>query len=175
VDFVAIMRKISAALGSVIFFLVAPCVVAGLGPWLVTNWHIHGAGPGWTAVHVAGGLLLAAGAAVLLQSFARFVTEGLGTPAPIAPTATLVVGGLYRYVRNPMYVAIDACLIGQTLLFGHQAMLWYTAAISLGQAAFVRFYEEPGLARRYGAEYDRYREHVPAWLPRLRPWTHSIQ
>ena len=131
---------------------------------------IHGAGAGWEALHVVGGLLLAVGATVLLHSFARFLTEGLGTPAPIAPTQTLVVGGLYRYVRNPMYVAIGISLIGQNLLFGQLAMLWYTAAIALGQAAFVRVYEQPALAQRYGTEYERYRERVPAWLPRLRPW-----
>lgn len=123
------MDKACAALGSAVFFILVPCVVAGLGPYLVTGWHIHGAGAGWEALHVVGGLLLAVGATVLLRSFARLITEGLGTPAPIAPTQTLVVGGLYRYVRNPMYVAIDISLIGQSLLFGRLAMLWYTAAI----------------------------------------------
>jgi protein-S-isoprenylcysteine O-methyltransferase Ste14 len=164
------VHKASAVLGSAVFFALAPCAVAGLGPYLITGWRIHGAGTSWAVLHVGGGLLLAVGATVLLHSVARFVTEGLGTPAPIAPTQTLVVGGLYRYIRNPMYVAIDVSLIGQSLLFGRLAMLWYTTAIALGQAAFVRLYEQPALAQRYGTEYERYRAHVPAWLPRLRPW-----
>ena len=164
------MRKVSAALGSVVFFLVAPCVVVGLVPWLLTHWTVHGAGAGWAATRVAGGILLAGALVVLLHSFARFVTEGLGTPAPVAPTEHLVVGGLYRHVRNPMYVAVDTAIIGQALFLGQLSLLWYALFVSLGQAAFVHSYEEPGLQARYGDEYTAYRRAVPAWLPRLRPW-----
>jgi protein-S-isoprenylcysteine O-methyltransferase Ste14 len=81
-----------------------------------------------------------------------------------------VVGGLYRHVRNPMYVAVTAAIAGQALLLGRPALLIYAALFWTIVAAFVRVYEEPVLAARYGEEYDAYRRAVPAWRPRLRPW-----
>src|SRR3954470_15667253 len=100
------MRR--AAAGTALFLVVAPGVVAGLVPWLLTGWD---ASDPWPPLQVMGGLLIAAGVGVLLHAFARFVTEGLGTPAPVAPTEQLVVGGLYRYVRNPMYLAVGATIV----------------------------------------------------------------
>ena len=96
--------------------------------------------------------------------------EGLGTPVPVAAPERLVVGGVYRNVRNPMYVAILAVIVGQALLLGQLGLLLYAAGIWLITAAFVRFYEEPALRRRFGADYEAYRRAVPAWWPRLRPW-----
>jgi protein-S-isoprenylcysteine O-methyltransferase Ste14 len=119
---------------------------------------------------VLGGLLIAAGLVVVLEAFARFAVEGLGTPAPVAPTERLVVGGAYRYVRNPMYLAVGALIAGQALLLGQAGLLIYLAAFAATVAAFVHGYEEPVLARRYGAQYEAYRRAVPAWRPRLRPW-----
>ena len=121
-------------------------------------------------VRVVGAALILAGATFLLHAFVRFVVEGLGTPAPVAPTANLVVGGIYRYVRNPMYLAIVAAILGQALLLGQVSLLWYGLGIGLLQAAFVHWHEEPVLRRRFGAEYDAYRRAVPAWWPLLRPW-----
>ena len=164
------MRRTRAAIGSVIFFFAAPGVVAGLGPWLISDWELREPFAYYWPFRVLGALALVAAVAFLLQSFVRFVVEGIGTPAPVAPTEHLVVGGPYRYVRNPMYVAVVVAILGQALLFGQAALLWYGIAIALVQAAFVRFYEEPGLRRRYGAEYDTYRAAVSAWWPRLRPW-----
>ena len=85
-----------ALLGSFVFLLVAPGVVAGVVPWLLTGWEVRDPLPGWIVLRVVGVLLIAAGAAVLLEAFLRFALQGLGTPAPIAPTDHLVVGGLYR-------------------------------------------------------------------------------
>jgi protein-S-isoprenylcysteine O-methyltransferase Ste14 len=99
--------------------------------------------------------------------------EGFGTPAPVAAPERLVVGGVYRYVRNPMYVAVLAAIFGQALLLGQLGLLLYAAAVWLITAAFVRFYEEPTLTRRFGADYEAYRRAVPAWWPRLRPWKPS--
>lgn len=121
-------------------------------------------------MRVIGALLLLAGAAFLIPAFVRFVVEGLGTPAPVAPTRHLVVGGLYRHVRNPMYLAIAVTIVGQALLLGQPALLAYGAGIGLLQAAFVRFHEEPVLRRRFGTEYDTDREAVPPWWPRVRAW-----
>jgi protein-S-isoprenylcysteine O-methyltransferase Ste14 len=155
---------VKAAAGSLLFLVVVPGVVAGLVPWLLTGWDAAGDVP--VPVVVAGVALTAAGAAALLHAFARFVLEGLGTPAPVAPTERLVVGGLYRYVRNPMYLAVAAVIVGQALILGRPILLLYAVVFGAVVWSFVRVYEEPTLARRYGAEYDAYRGAVPAWVPR---------
>jgi len=162
------MTRARAAAGSLVFLALAPGVVAGLVPWLLTDW--DSTGPP-LALQLAGGALIAAGAAVLLSAFARFVIEGVGTPAPPAPTEHLVVGGLYRHVRNPMYVAVAATIAGQAALLGRPVLLLYALAFVAVVTAFVHGYEEPVLSERFGAEYDAYRRNVPAWWPRLRPWT----
>jgi protein-S-isoprenylcysteine O-methyltransferase Ste14 len=165
------MRRPAAALATGAFFLVAPCVVAGLVPWLISGWHLPAAASAWVLVRVvAGAIFVLAAVLVLVRNFARFVTEGRGTPAPIAPPEQLVVGGDYRYVRNPMYVAIVAAVLGQAVIFGSGALLVYAVAVWAVMATFVRGYEEPTLLRRFGASYERYRDNVRAWLPRLHPW-----
>jgi protein-S-isoprenylcysteine O-methyltransferase Ste14 len=117
---------------------------------------------------IAGAVLLAGGVAVLLHAFARFVVDGLGTPAPVAPPRHLVVSGLYRYVRNPMYLAVEAIIIGQATILGQAGLLLYAVAVGAAVALFVRLYEEPALARQFGAEYEAYRRAVPPWWPRRR-------
>jgi len=159
------VRRPSAAAGSALFFALAPGIVAGVVPWLVTGWEVDESW--WAPVRVLGAALLVAGAIMLVTAFARFVIEGLGTPAPVAPTEELVVGGPYRYVRNVMYVAVTAAIVGQALLLGSVALLAYAAVAWAAMAAFARWYEEPVLASRYGARYEEYRRAVPAWLPRL--------
>lgn len=166
------VRRVRATTGSILFFLVAPGLVVGLGPWLLTRWELNlnaTLGP----VRVVGAVLLLAAIAFLVHAFLRFVVEGLGTPAPVAPTRHLVVGGVYRYLRNPMYVAVVAAILGQAMVLGRPILLAYAALIAAAQAAFVHFHEEPQLRRRYGAEYDAYRQAVPGWWPRLRPWTET--
>ena len=164
------MRTSAAAAGSSVFFAAAPGVVAGLVPWVLTGWEA-GDAPGWAGpVRAAGAVLLVACAAVLVHAFVRFVREGRGTPAPIAPTERLVVGGLYRHVRNPMYVAVVGAIIGQGLLLARPVLFAYAAVAGAGMAAFARWHEEPVLAARYGADYATYRRAVPGWVPRLRPW-----
>jgi protein-S-isoprenylcysteine O-methyltransferase Ste14 len=159
------VRKALAAIGSALFFLLAPGATAGLVPWWLTGWEVN---EYWVPARVAGALLLAAGTIVLVSAFARFVVEGVGTPAPIAPTEQLVVGGLYRYVRNPMYVAVAATIVGQALLLGQPILLAWAAVFLAVTATFVRVYEEPALRDRYGAQYDAYREAVPGWWPKVR-------
>ncbi len=167
------MRRQVAAVGSAVFFLVGPGIVVGLIPWLLTGWQVREPAPYWAPMRVLGVILLVAGLIVLVQAFVRFVVEGFGTPVPVAAPDRLVVGGLYRYVRNPMYVAILAAIVGQALLLGRLGLLLYAAAVWTISAAFVRWYEEPTLTRRFGAEYEAYRRAVPAWWPRLRPWKPS--
>lgn len=162
------MRPASAILGSAVFFLVAPGIVAGAVPWLIIGGYHQGLAP--AVVAAPGALLVLAGLAFLLHAFGRFALEGGGTPAPIAPTERLVVGGVYRFVRNPMYLAVLAIIVGQALLFGHWPLLVYGGVVAALTATFVRIYEEPTLESRYGAEYGAYRRAVPGWLPRLTPW-----
>ena len=164
------MSKITAVLGSALFFVVAPVMVAGVIPWLITHWQFRPPFLAVEATRLAGVAFIIAGVPGLLDSFARFALEGLGTPAPIAPTRNLVVSGLYRYVRNPMYVAIVAVILGQAVLFADWRLFGYGALIWLAFQIFVLAYEEPTLRRSYGAEYERYRANVPRWLPRLTPW-----
>jgi len=164
------MRKVGAALGSLVFFALAPGVVAGLVPWWLTGWRAADLPAWWLPLRVAGAVLLLAGAGVLIAAFARFVVEGLGTPAPVAPTQELVVGGLYRYVRNPMYLAVLAAILGQALLLGRPVLVAYAAVMAAAFAAFVHWYEEPTLADQFGERYLAYRRAVPGWWPRRHPW-----
>jgi protein-S-isoprenylcysteine O-methyltransferase Ste14 len=160
------MRTKAAVAGSAGFLLIAPGVVAGVGPWWLTRWQPGVVLP--VPVRVVGGLLTAAGSAALVGSFAQFAVEGRGTPAPQAPTGQLVVGGLYRYVRNPMYLAVLAVITGQAVVLGRPVLLGYAAAVGGVFTAFVYGYEQPTLAWRYGAQYEAYRRAVPGWWPRRR-------
>jgi protein-S-isoprenylcysteine O-methyltransferase Ste14 len=169
------MRRTPAAVGTTIFFALAPGTVAGLLPWWITRWemgNLLATAPSWArgSLSLVGAALVLAGTAVLVGAFVRFVVEGLGTPAPIAPTEHLVVGGLYGHVRNPMYVAVFAIIGGQALLLGRPVLLLYAAVVAVPVVAFVRWYEEPALRRAFGPDYERYRAAVPGWWPRLRAY-----
>src|SRR5918994_1165369 len=132
------MRRPTAALGSAVFFLLAPGVVVGLIPWWLTEgWQLREPLPYWMPMRVLGGVLLAAGVIALVGAFVRFVVEGLGTPAPGAAPERLVVGGVYRFVRNPMYVAVLAGIVGQGLVFGRLVFLLFAAGGRGGGAGVV--------------------------------------
>ena len=164
------VRQAIAVLGSALFFAVAPSVLAGLIPWSITHWEFRPPFFDLQATRGVGMLLIAAGLPGLIDSFARFALQGLGTPAPIAPPQNLVVTGLYRYVRNPMYVAVVAVTLGQGILFGDWRLLIYGGLMWLAFHAFVLANEEPVLAESFGAQYEDFRANVPRWIPRLSPW-----
>ncbi len=134
-------------------------------PWWIARWRSGTPPPGPTT-RVAGAVLVATGSAVLVDAFRRFVVEGHGTPAPVAPPDTLVVLGPNRWVRNPMYIAVVAVITGQALVLGRPVLLADAAITWALTATFVRAYEEPHLRRRFGATYERYCAAVPAWIPR---------
>jgi protein-S-isoprenylcysteine O-methyltransferase Ste14 len=162
------MKRTSAALGSFVFLLVMPGTVAGLVPSLITGWRRPG--DPVPSVDALGWILVLAGAAVLLHAFVEFAWHGRGTPSPSAPTERLVVRGAYRHVRNPMYVAVLALVLGQALLFTSWGLSAYLVVLGLTVHAFVRTYEEPTLREAYGSTYEDFCENVPRWRPRLTPW-----
>ncbi|MAE97051.1 MAG: RemK protein [Deltaproteobacteria bacterium] len=135
----------------------------GSGPWAV-------AGPAeprfWLAL-----LCFGAGLSLMVWTIGRFAGEGDGTLAPWDPTEKLVVSGVYRHVRNPMITGVITNLVGEALLFGSASLASWAAIFALGNAIYIPLSEEPGLEKRFGEDYRRYRANVPRWLPRLRPWS----
>jgi protein-S-isoprenylcysteine O-methyltransferase Ste14 len=162
------MTRRGAAVGSFLFVVGMPGVVAGLIPYWITGGWVGSGAP--FALQVGGAAMLAIGLGVLAHTVIRFVVEGLGTPFPAAPTKNLVVGGLYRYVRNPMYLAVIAIILGQSAMLGSLSLLVYAVIVWIIVASFVQFYEEPTLSREYGEQYATYRRAVGAWWPRATPW-----
>jgi protein-S-isoprenylcysteine O-methyltransferase Ste14 len=161
--------RVRAWVGTLLFLGVTPGVVAGLIPGWITGWRIPWT-DGWASpVAIVGAVAILGGITVLLAAFVLFARAD-GTPAPVAPTAHLVVVGPYRYVRNPMYLAVLTIILGQALLFGSWGALIYAAVVLLAVALFVRGYEEPTLELEYGSEYREYRRNVRGWIPRVRPW-----
>lgn len=167
-DYAPIVQRAAAIIGSAIFLVIAPGTLAVYVPWYLTHWHF--APPLFPIARVLGAALIVAGLPILLDSFARFALQGLGTPAPVMPPKRLVVTGFYRYVRNPMYVAVTALIAGQGLLFGSVTVLEYGAIVWAGFFLFVVAYEEPALGEQFADEYKRYRANVRRWLPRITPW-----
>ena len=153
-------------LRNLVFVILVPGVVGGVVPLLITRYEYAGAHPqGAFAIAVAW-VFIAVGSAVLLYGVWRFAADGRGTPAPTAPTERLVVGGPYRYVRNPMYLAVGAVIAGQALLLASLALLVYLAVFAVAVVLFVKLYEEPTLRATFGAEYEAYCAEVPAWWPK---------
>jgi protein-S-isoprenylcysteine O-methyltransferase Ste14 len=167
------MRRILAVLGSALFLLIAPGVVAGLVPWWISKWKVQLPLFGFRPVRVCGFLLIVTGVSVLVESFARFALEGLGTPAIVFPPHHLVVKGFYRHVRNPMYLAVVAVILGEATILGNLHVLAYGALVWLFCHLFVLGYEEPALRKTFGAEYDAFCANVPRWIPRLSPWNNE--
>jgi protein-S-isoprenylcysteine O-methyltransferase Ste14 len=152
------------ALKNLLFTVFVPGIVAGLVPW-----HLTRGGP------LAGGaaralalLLFAAGGAIYLWCVWDFASFGRGTPAPIDAPKRLVVRGLYRYTRNPMYLGVLTVLLGWVALTGALELLLYAACVGSCFQLFVVYYEEPHLSRTFGESYQEYRSRVGRWLPRVR-------
>lgn len=155
--------------GTILFLFVAPGVVAGVVPWFISGWRPHDWGDASALIVPIAWVTIGLGVSFLLHAFALFARHR-GTPAPIAPTETLVVTGVYRFVRNPMYLAVLAIILGQALLFGSVGLVLYGVIVLAMVFAFVKGYEEPTLAGTYGEQYLDYRRNVPGWWPRLTPW-----
>jgi protein-S-isoprenylcysteine O-methyltransferase Ste14 len=148
--------------------LLLPGTVALVVPALVVRATGAEASIDWNGV--LGLLLIAVGALLLVDTVRLFVRLGRGTLAPWDPTRRLVVEGPYRRVRNPMISGVVIVLFGEALAFWSTALLLWALSVFVVNAVYLPLVEEPGLERRFGPDYDRYRAHVPRWLPRLRPW-----
>ncbi len=151
---------------TIIFTLLVPLMVAFVIPYLIAQ--------GSTAAHVdlgafryAGLILIALTALVYLWCATDFY-RAHGTPAPIDPPKELVVRGLYRYTRNPMYVGVLTGILGVALLYGSGPVLIYALVVLAAFYLFVTQYEEPHLRQAFGEAYERYCREVPRWIPRLR-------
>ena len=159
-------------LGTLAFVLVVPTTVIGYVPYVFTRWVQRA--PLFPGARLVGIALFLVGLQLFVAFNLRFVREGEGTPAPIAPPRRLVVGGPFRYVRNAGYVAVLALIVAQGLFFGSGVVLAYAAALFVLFHTFVLLYEEPALRRQFGAEYDAYCRQVPRWIPHLRRRPHEV-
>jgi protein-S-isoprenylcysteine O-methyltransferase Ste14 len=145
-----------------------PLVVAGIVPALIA-WRTGAQVAAWPLAAL-GTALIAAGLALIGWTVRLLARIGRGTLAPWDPTARLVIAGPYRHVRNPMISGVLAVILGEAALLGSLALLAWAAGVVAVNAVYLPLVEEPGLRRRFGEEYERYRAAVPRWLPRLRPW-----
>jgi protein-S-isoprenylcysteine O-methyltransferase Ste14 len=154
---------------SVLFTLLGgPCLVLLLIPWLLTGLHVPASET--TTQRSAAALVIVLGLAILFETMTRFIVAGQGSLVPSVPTERLVVTGLYRYVRNPMYLGVLIAIAGEALLFRNVGVLYEWSIVGCGFHLFVVVYEEPKLRRTYPTQFDLYCAHVPRWLPQLTPW-----
>jgi protein-S-isoprenylcysteine O-methyltransferase Ste14 len=158
-------RALGPLLKTLLFTILVPGFVAGYFPYVLLGGKpAPGHGPlawFWT-------FCIAIGACIYFRCAWEFAVRGLGTPAPIAPTKFLVVSGLHRYVRNPMYLGVALVILGQAALFRTPHLAEYAMVMLLIAHTFVVFYEEPTLRRQFGESYEQYRRTVPRWIPRLK-------
>lgn len=163
-----ILTTVSLTLRSLLWTFLLPGMVAGYVPWRyfgVSRARVEWRDP----LHVVAVAAIACGAALLAACIWEFARSGRGTLSPVDPPRELVARGLYRYVRNPMYLAVTTVLLGELLLQPSRALLWYVAGWLVAVNVFVLAYEEPMLRSQFGESYDRYRSAVRRWLPSLRP------
>jgi protein-S-isoprenylcysteine O-methyltransferase Ste14 len=151
---------------TLIFTIIVPGAIAALIPYLLLSRnpapfaHI---GP----FQLLGLIPMAIGLAIYLRCAWDFASMGKGTPAPIDPPKRLVAHGLYRFVRNPMYVGVLLALLGEAWLFRSSALLIYAAIVFTWEHLFVVFYEEPALKRKFGESYSDYLARTRRWIPRF--------
>jgi len=160
------MSSLWLALRSIAWALLLPGLFAGYVPWRffgLAQVQLNLQNP----VHILALVMIGLGAALLATCIWEFARSGRGTLAPVDPPRELVVKGLYRYVRNPMYLSVTMIVLGEVLLTGSRALLVYWAVWFVAVNLFVIGYEEPTLRRRFGASYERYTKEVGRWLPRL--------
>lgn len=168
------MNQKQTALATGIFLLPLPVTLLIPG-WLLSlekHFTIGGEAEGWVRgiLVVAGMVSILVGIFLAWRTVFLFYSAGDGTPVPWNPPKKFVVLGPYRYVRNPMMLGVHAVLLGELILFGSLAILGWFVVFGAGMHLFICCYEEPGLEKRFGDDYRRYKSQVPRWIPRLKPW-----
>lgn len=163
------------AFKTLIFTLIVPATIAVWLPLLIVSSPGARGSISLDGFRYAGLVGILIGASIYVWCAWDFTFAGKGTPAPIDPPKQLVVRGLYKYVRNPMYVGVLSLILGQAIWFQSRALFGYAALVFLLFFAFVVFYEEPTLRKKFGQSYERYCKNVPRWIPRikLRPTSNS--
>ena len=152
-------------LRSIFFTFLLPGTVTVLVPyWIISS--TRAAGFGNNPLRYLGSPLILIGAAGLLWCIWDFFSAGRGTLAPIDPPRRLVVRGLYRYVRNPMYVSVMTILLGEAIFFESTAILFEAGVFIFLAHSFVVLYEEPVLQQKFGESYEGYKQTVGRWIPR---------
>lgn len=151
-------------LKNLLFTVVVPGTVAGYVPWLIARGGEPFGSPAWLLL--ASGFFIIGGM-IYLWCIWDFATFGRGTPAPTDAPKKLVVRGLYRYTRNPMYLGVLTVILGWVVLFRAFNLLVYALCVGTVFHLFIVFYEEPHLQKTFGMTYDQYRSRVGRWLPRI--------
>ena len=161
------MRGLWLFLRSAFWTFAFPGFFAGYVPWRYFG--VSAVDFSWSnPLHLVAALFIAVGATLLLTCIYEFAARGRGTLSPADPPTELVVQGLYRYVRNPMYLSVMTIVTGEILLTRSIDLFWYLLIFFAAASVFVRSYEEPYLKSRFGESYERYMREVGRWLPRLR-------
>lgn len=168
------------ALKHIAAILVLPGTVTGLIPFFILSgggfrWGWGMAGVPDLIPIILGFILIAIGLFLMIQTISLFINVGKGTLAPWMPTQHLVVRGIYRNVRNPMITGVFSILLGESVLFGSWGVFVWFGIVALVNAIYIPLVEETGLEERFGAEYTRYKQNVPRWIPRLTPWHDEAQ
>ena len=158
--------KVAAVIKTLIFTVLVPGTVAVYFPYRLLSPASRSVGAGLDLIGI---LPVAVGAAVYFRCAWDFAWLGRGTPAPIDPPKTLMVTGLNRFVRNPMYIGVELVILGQAMLFRRLSLLIYGLCVWLGFHLFVVLYEEPHLRKKFGPAYEEYCREVPRWIPRFKP------
>jgi protein-S-isoprenylcysteine O-methyltransferase Ste14 len=153
------------ALKTLLWSIFVPGTLTTLVPYLLLSSGIELVPVELSGFRFIGLIPIALGALLYLWCAWDFTFSGKGTPAPFDPPKEIVVGGLYRHVRNPMYVAALLVLIGEAILFESALILVYAAIVFSVFHLWIIFYEEPTLRRKFGASYEKYCLKVRRWIP----------
>jgi protein-S-isoprenylcysteine O-methyltransferase Ste14 len=153
-------------LKTLLFTVIAPGTLTVIIPYWLSSTNIGNEKIDLGALRILGGAPLLMGIAVYLRCVTDFIVKGRGTPAPYDPPKHLVMNGLYRFVRNPMYIGIVLILLGEAVFFERGILFALAAIVFFGFHLRVLYYEEPALRRSFGESYARYCAAAPRWLPR---------
>lgn len=157
--------KVLLFVRSLFFVILKPVVVIGLVPFIITGDSFSDSFSNhFTLHHYIGLLIFLVGVIILFHCVVRFAIDGLGTLSPIDPTKRLVISGLYKYTRNPMYIGVILILFGETVFTKSIHLLFYSFIIIILFYLFVVYKEEPRLKKDFGQNYEMYCNTVNRWF-----------